>query len=184
MRALGTTGSVAGAANYNSGLAAHSFRSAYPTCVLPKAPVPVEERYLCDSSWVEPSRKIFMPVQQRAPVRRIGTMSYPEGGSGGQGRALQAASGERRQGRWTPGGTPEHSRSRVGTEAQRVMKLEELKKARDERMKLMRAAIEDRSRRLAWWPSARDGPDEPVQAARRKRRGRRGMTPACRRCPS
>jgi hypothetical protein len=41
MRARSTTGSVAGAASYNVGLAAHSLRTAYPSYVLPKAPGPV-----------------------------------------------------------------------------------------------------------------------------------------------
>ena len=40
--------------------------TAYPTCVLPKAPVPVEERYFDGLHWVEPSGMIFMPVQPSA----------------------------------------------------------------------------------------------------------------------
>ena len=45
MRARGTTGSVAGAANYNSGLTAHSVFDGLPDLALPKPLVPVSGPY-------------------------------------------------------------------------------------------------------------------------------------------
>jgi hypothetical protein len=67
MRARSTTGSVAGAASYNIGLAAHSVRMAYPSCVLPKAPGPV--RLTLPAPWSKSMAfwGIFMPLQ---PVTR------------------------------------------------------------------------------------------------------------------
>jgi hypothetical protein len=46
MRVRGTTGSVAGAANYNCGLAAHSVLHGLPVLALPKPPVPVPGPYV------------------------------------------------------------------------------------------------------------------------------------------
>jgi hypothetical protein len=70
MRARSTTGSVAGAASYNTGLATQA-RTASPSCVLPRAPGPVRLTLVASCSQTSAFRGIFMPLQ-------VGSRSTPD----------------------------------------------------------------------------------------------------------